>query len=293
MFKKSVYVLGSGGLGNQIHSLIAAYCVAKRCQLKIIYLLPRKPHNSLRIREEMLDTFRLEDVIDCPLEIISPVGFSLLRWVGIKLKLRLMIKLNFILNLPTTSDLLPLVSSNRALNKSINLSGHYENSEFPEMALFLGFPSALTLRNPGSTYQTIKLALENPRRNSVIGLHVRLGDFRHWQNGDFLLDASYYKERLMLAINKLKGAEVWIFSDEPKVAASFLQEITPVKVISEEYELTNAEELCLLADSDLIIASHGTFSWWGCFWKQEQDDIYYPDPALCLSNWVDINLVKH
>jgi hypothetical protein len=285
--------LGSGGLGNQIHSLTAAYCVAKRGRLKIVYLLPRKQHNPLRIREEFLDSFRLAEVIDCSLEIISPAGLSLLRWVGIKLKLRLMIKLNFVLNLPTTSELLRYVSVNRALNKSINLSGHYENSDLPEMARLLGFPHALDLKNPGTAYQTIKLALGNPRRTSVIGLHVRLGDFRHWQNGDFLLDASYYKEKLMLALNKLPGAEVWIFSDEPKVAASFVGEIAPVKVISGEFELTNAEELCLLAASDLIIASHGTFSWWGCFWKLEQDDIYYPDPALCLPNWVDVNLVKH
>jgi hypothetical protein len=293
MFEKSVYVSGAGGLGNQIHSLSAAYCVAKEAQSKIIYLLPRKKRNSSRTREEFLDSFHLEKLVECPLETVSPTGLSLLRWVGIKLKLRLMFKLNLALNLQTTTELYAFLGVYRAFTKSIHLGGHYENSEFPIRARALGFPNALTLLSPGTAYQQLQLAIGNPRRKSIIALHVRLGDFRHWQNGEFLLEPTYYRERLMLALIKFPDAEVWIFSDEPKVAASFVEDIVPVNAISENYELTNAEELCLLTFSDLIIASHGTFSWWGCFWKEDQENIYYPDPALCLPNWIDNNLVKH
>ncbi|ASY15370.1 Alpha-1,2-fucosyltransferase-like protein [Candidatus Planktophila sulfonica] len=293
MPEKVVYVSGSGGLGNQIHSLHAAYCAAIHGQSRIIFLLPRKKRRSLRLREESLSTFDLGNSIDCPIVMISPKGLNLIRWAGIKLRLRLMIKFNFVIDVPTTSELIPFMSAHCALNKSIHLGGHYENSKIPVKARLLGFPQEFSLRSPGASFEQLKSAFRSPERKPIIGLHVRLGDFRDWQNGSFLLDASYYKERLIRALGKYPNADVWIFSDEPNVAASFVGDISPVKVISEDFELTNAEELSLLANSDLIIASHGTFSWWSCFWKERQENIYYPDPALCLSEWVDVNLVKH
>lgn len=293
MPEKVVYVSGSGGLGNQIHSLNAAYCAAKQGQSRVTFLLPRKKRHSLRLREESLSTFDCENSIDCPIRIISPKGLNLILWVGIKLRLRLMIKFNFMIDVPSTSELMPFISEHCAFNKSIHLGGHYENSELPVKARLLGFPHELPLRSPGATFEQLKSALRNPERKPIIGLHVRLGDFRVWQNGSFLLGPSYYKERLIKALRVFPDADVWIFSDEPNVAASFVSGISPVKVIGEDFELTNAEELSLLANSDLIIASHGTFSWWSCFWKERQENIYYPDPALCLSEWVDVNLVKH
>jgi hypothetical protein len=178
-------------------------------------------------------------------------------------------------------------------SRSIHLGGHYENSEIPQKARLLGFPQRLPLKSPGSNYQWLASAIGNQVRTPIIGLHVRLGDFRHWQNGNFLLDSTYYRERLRLALAEQPHAEVWIFSDEPKVAASFVSEMAATKVISEDFELTNAEELSLLAMLDVIIASHGTFSWWSCFWKESQENIYYPDPRLCLSEWIDINLARH
>ena len=72
---------------------------------------------------------------------------------------------------------------------------------------------------------------------------------------------------------------------ESEVAAEMLGSEFELLEVSKSLNLTNIEELVLLSRADAILGSRSTFSWWACYWKETQSNIWYPDLNLCLDGW--------
>ena len=165
------------------------------------------------------------------------------------------------------------------------MQDHYENALFPLLACELGLPPRFNLIEKSQNFRSLEQSLSLQNRKTIIGVHVRLGDFRTWKNGAFMLDSHYYLENLRLISKRFPYSQVWVFSDEPEEAAEMLGSEFELFEVSKNLNLTNAEELVLLSRVDAILASRSTFSWWACYWKETQSNIWYPDLNLCLDGW--------
>jgi len=100
-----------------------------------------------------------------------------------------------------------------------------------------------------------------------------------------MLNSQYYVENLRSIMDRFPDSQVWVFSDEPDQAAEMLGSEFELLEVSKSFNLNNAEELILLSRVDAILASRSTFSWWACYWKEAQINIWYPDLNLCLDGW--------
>ena len=272
---------------------MAGFTLAQNVGGTLSILSPRIKKNELRIREVGLEAFKFRKNSENYFELYMPRGSSLIVWLKWKLFLKLFGGKRGSLSIRTTEELEAFLKNPTQGASPIFLSGHFENASFPLAAAELGMPRELELVNPGKDYLELQEILLSKPRPQIFGIHVRLGDFRTWSDGKYLLNAEYFESRVGLFKTETPEAEFWIFSDEPEKAVEMMPQEINAKVISRKYLLTNAEELKLIALTDGVIASHGTFSWWGCYWNKNQTRIFYPEPGTCLPGWVDINNHQH
>jgi glycosyltransferase involved in cell wall biosynthesis len=100
---------------------------------------------------------------------------------------------------------------------------------------------------------------------SPLIVHIRLGDYK-LENNFGIPSKRYYAE----AISQLWGSgqykKIWVFSDEPEVAAAHL----PQQYLSEmrwvpEIDSSAAQTLETMRLGDGYVIGNSTFSWWGAF----------------------------
>jgi hypothetical protein len=285
---RNLFVTLSGGLGNQLHTLAAGYFLSKINNRKLVLLLPQTNSPSpLRKNEKDITAF---DIHDLPHVAISTVG----RNDGARQELKRLIirgvsstsKRFFPRVHLRTRDLeIDSLDLEITLQDPVFMEDHYENAYFPVKARELAFPAKLNLVTKSKEFIDLEQSINNSNRRTIIGVHIRLGDFRTWNGGSHFLGSNYYVENLRSISRQFPNGQVWVFSDEPEEAATLLGSEFELMEISKKYDLSNAEELVLLSRADVILASRSTFSWWACFWKEVQSNIWYPDNTLCLAGW--------
>jgi hypothetical protein len=285
---RKLFLTLSGGLGNQLHTLAAGYVLSKLNNRNLVLLLPQtSAPDSLRKNEKDVTAFDIHDLPDVAVSTLSRKGGAkqrlkrvILRGVSATSK-RLFSRVHLrTKDINTESHDLEIT-----IQDPLFMEDHYENAYFPARARELSFPAKLNLVTKSREFLDLEQSIKNPSRRTIIGVHIRLGDFRTWNGGSQLLETSYYLENLRSISRQFPNSQVWVFSDEPEEAATMLGSEFELKEISKDYDLSNAEELVLLSRTDAILASRSTFSWWACFWKEGQSNIWYPDTALCLAGW--------
>jgi len=87
-----------------------------------------------------------------------------------------------------------------------------------------------------------------------VGLHIRNGDYKHWQNGKYFFDSDFWLEKAKFY--KKDGYLVWVFSNEldPILENTLLE--SGVKISNEAFEI----DFVRLMMMDKIIAPPSTFS---------------------------------
>jgi hypothetical protein len=289
-----LYLFLSGGLGNQLHSLAASFSLAATHNLNIVVFATNPSSMNQRRDDADISTLQIESHDQVRIRFISASGLSRISWFAGKLLLRTATRIGFVTTVQSSEKIRENLSKSKLTRKRLVLNGHYENAEFPVLARNLGFKAPLELNTNSKEYFEIKNSLSSVVRPFVIGVHIRLGDFRTWHNGEFLLESEYYIKRISLITEEHPDAQIWLFSDEPLEAKKMLQEVgRNIYNISEKYKLNNAEEMKLLSLSDALICSRSTFSWWAAFWNQNQNSIFYPDGKSCLPGWIDLDLQVH
>jgi hypothetical protein len=118
---------------------------------------------------------------------------------------------------------------------------------------------------PLSRYQNVVAAREEEGRQLgeiFIGIHVRQGDYRSWEDGRYFFESNLYVAMMDKIKNEFKGKKISFFvaSDEIQKKELFARHAV---VFGGEDAI---EDLYTLAACDYIIAPPSTFSAWASFY---------------------------
>ena len=97
-----------------------------------------------------------------------------------------------------------------------------------------------------------------------IMMHIRLGDYMKNQETIGALSRTYYLRALDLVRHHYPRSPLWVFSDDPGQAASYLSGNPrgPIRFIAQPTHSTAAEAMTLMSFGSSLITSNSTFSWW-------------------------------
>ena len=171
---------------------------------------------------------------------------------------------------PTTVDSLPSFSGNR----NLYLNGYFQNRLSVTSSNSKKLINAVSLNNPNDEIQSWIL---NAKEVSPIILHYRLGDYRA-HPGMGLLDLAYFIEAVAQIRLQKPDNEVWVFSDEPRIAYDLLSEsgISNLRAIP---SFSPGETVELMRHGSAYVISNSTFSWWGAVLKYDESaEVWAPRP---------------
>lgn len=120
----------------------------------------------------------------------------------------------------------------------------------------------LQVLNPRPEFMVAKNYLET---HAVTIVHIRLTDY-FFEPGIGLLSPDYFELSLKKLLPSELGDEIWVFSDDIKLAKELLHisQDVPIKYISEDmFSVAETFELMRLGES--YILSNSTFGWWAAF----------------------------
>lgn len=106
--------------------------------------------------------------------------------------------------------------------------------------------------------------LQQMQGKTVIGVHIRRGDYVKLQEIHGLAGPEYYEKSLAYMADKSPGAMYIVFSDDPEWCK---QNIKPAgeTIYSENDSDHNYEDLRLMYSCSHFITANSSFSWWGAW----------------------------
>jgi tetratricopeptide (TPR) repeat protein len=119
------------------------------------------------------------------------------------------------------------------------------------------------------------------RGNTIIGLHLRYGDYEHRGQGPFFIrPTEWYKKWLADLWDDLKEPVLFIASDEPEKVISEFADYRPVTVEDLQIELPKASfyaDFYLLSKCDIVAISNSSFSFAACMLNEKCKLFFRPD----------------
>lgn len=119
-------------------------------------------------------------------------------------------------------------------------------------------------------YQTLA-KIEKP-----IVVHVRRGDYRT-EDTFGLLGEQYYREGINYILDNTDLRNIWLFSDEPRIAEKLLDQnfnSESIRVIP-DLPVSSAALLEIMSLGEAFVIANSTFSWWAAF-KSKSDFVVAP-----------------
>lgn len=111
--------------------------------------------------------------------------------------------------------------------------------------------------------ENVKKRIEEIRKKYkyVIGVHIRRGDYRYWENGKYFFDFSQYKKWIKQAagLMEIGGDCVFVVFSDENIPEGFCNE--KFDILS--YHGTVMEDQYFLSQCDYIISTESTFAMWG------------------------------
>ncbi len=122
--------------------------------------------------------------------------------------------------------------------------------------------------------------LKNMGQELTLSIHVRRGDYVQLKDKFGLLSKEYFENasEQALAVSNRQIRRILLFSDDIPEARKLLSGINFGTIsISTVEGLSDVEELLLMAQSDLLIISNSTFSWWAAKLGTRPKIVFAPD----------------
>jgi hypothetical protein len=285
--KIPIVLILRGGLGNQLSSILAAKVVAGAFGRYI--LVDSRRVTALRNGvDTSRDIFCLEfdRAFLNHLFFVKSINSKILSSI-IYVYIYLCKCINYIswaskkLLLPNPA--IDRISELRGL-RSIYLDKHYEGADFARRYNSTNPKVEIALKNKSVEFLNAFSDLGKEGQDSI-GIHIRLGDFRTWEGGKYLMPAAWYRLRLNEILSAVNNPMVFLFSDEPIAAEEYMIKDYPFLNISAKYAFSAPEELLLLSSCRFIIGSASSYSWWACFLKHQQENISFPIDSWALEEW--------
>ncbi len=111
----------------------------------------------------------------------------------------------------------------------------------------------------------LQLWISKIQFSKPIVVHIRLGDYL--QESDFgVIGSDYYKRALEICEARDLGKEVWVFSDDIKMAREKYSDVFASNAFwFEDNKLSSAETLELMRHGNSYVIANSTFSWWAAY----------------------------
>jgi hypothetical protein len=263
---KTLNLILRGGVGNQLFQYFAGVELARQ-QERILVIdnswYQRRIHlnGMLDARKYELDSYSFEENLVKTTKIklqndprIERLSKAMPRWIGLSL-----------------GQVEELQSMERSSRRKLTTFGHWINQDFipnHKMAheLLIG-----GLRSASSTYSSL---VSEMNAREIAALHIRLGDYLKFKDVYGTTGSDYYRK--VLSSEELRGQEIWLFSDYPDSALEILAGESRIdRVVTNEYALSSAETIALIAHAKNIVASNSTFSWWAGYISQNSQ-VFFP-----------------
>jgi hypothetical protein len=272
---KDIYVPLTGGLGNQLFQLAAGLKHGQKVHLIQCLGSPRQNSNIPDICH-----FKLPEHVD----VINCNGNHRLASLFY----------NFVISVNSRRKYLSERAISRLLIKilsSLIFSIHFRRFIWVAFTSEIGFDEKFTVKHANfiigyfqswryfDDRQTVELLkeieiLETSSEiykawkllafKNVLGIHVRLGDYKK-EKSFGTLDRGYFARAIKLLESNERYDEAWLFSDEPELALAHIPELAmPLRVVPAE-GISPAETLDLMRDCSSFVMSNSTFSWWAAF----------------------------
>lgn len=301
MGKLSVTVNLRGGLGNQLFQYAAGLSKAARLNAPL-YIDARQLPNEHEVVSGVSHWPEQISEFDHGAKLIianAKSGASPSRWKQLERLLgdrfpRPLAALGLYANetAPDLESFLALRTTGRFRINSYCDSPLYFKGLEPEIRQRLS-----NLIKPSGFYSADALLIESCQ---PIAMHVRLGDYKNLTSIYGSLDPNYFASAAKIASLLDKPREIWIFSDEPRLALELLSPVIPqIKVAPLSSKTSGLETLLLMSKCHGLIASNSTYSWWAAFMMGEGKPIVFPRPFflegsvpepkhLLLNSWIQI-----
>ena len=178
---------------------------------------------------------------------------------------------------------IPWVRDDRILEVAANrkLRGNFHSWAYLYALRALGVELSLSVHSPSSWVRSMIPATTG---SGVIGLHLRLGDYSR-ALPKLISTPQYLRQALSAARGDNPRAEVWLFSDEPLVAKSMMEDILPAsqfRLVNQPESVRTADVLDLLRRCDVVICSASSFSLWAGQFAAESTHVIVPETATDL-----------
>ncbi len=103
------------------------------------------------------------------------------------------------------------------------------------------------------------------KAESPLVVHIRLGDYRN-EPGFGLLSQNYFNSLIQSELATGTFGKVWVFSDEPKLTAKYLESVEPSRIrVVESSDNSTATTFEIMRLGRGYIISNSSFSWWAAF----------------------------
>lgn len=261
-----------GGLGNRLFQLFAGLSAAKDFHSEFIVDV------SLLTQEQKSEESYLESL--CFEE-------SIVKRIQIQ-ESKLVIFWRFISYLSRRSKLINLWVCN-LLSYKVQIGTGYEfldNTKKQKLRINGYFQSwkyinslevkKPTITSPSNWYTSL---LHEVIESTPIILHIRLGDYLNHRDSIGLLNVKYYEEALTYLRRLMPSKQVWVFSNDIKMAKIYLNPVGNYinRWITPSLEAQSSESLMLMTQGSALVLSNSTYSWWAGFWASENSIRIVPE----------------
>ena len=159
-------------------------------------------------------------------------------------------------------------------NKNIRLFGYFQSHKYfqkyyDDICSLMGLNyKLLQVRDKCSEYFQPNMR--------TISMHFRLGDYKQIQDCHPLMPIDYYRSSLyyMLSMKTIKKCNVLYFCQKQDydevsgIISKLSKEFNYVNFINVNTNISDWEEMLLMANCDDNVIANSTFSWWGAYFNQ-------------------------
>jgi hypothetical protein len=276
-----------GGLGNQLFIYFAGQALAKALNCKVVYHQTKITRSFNQINSDI-------SVFDFKLDEYTSMNKTL--WVRIRSWfpsiLKNAIKKVFSYSISNSSSLGTIIINTydekkldpsaeiaeikKALTKKSKLfvSGYFQNFLYYDL---FNENRNLTIRHPSSWYQATETKVIE---RAPIIVHIRLGDYLQYRGSIGVLSRSYWDTAIEKVSKKFPDREVWVFSDDFKLARLLTSHLGGMNLIyMQDSEGGDPGEIMkIISLGEVLVLSNSTFSAWSAKFSGLAQEVYVPDP---------------
>lgn len=280
MFKRRVKVELVGGVGNQLFQYFAGRALAELHSVPLVLDVSLIGVNGTKHKSSI-------DVFDFPMDFVNHSGKGyfrrsflgrLISWLFRKSCAFRSLSLHLFHRFE--SSVLGYDENLLQVRPPITISGYFQTRRYMDQVNALD-STKFSIKTSSPWFDEMENLL---KLKTVVGLHVRRGDYVNLKDSFGLLSRNYYLDGLRSIEEQTQCEEIWVFSDDLESAALLLSDLDRIRYIDPPFESNPVESMLLLAKCKALIISNSTFAWWAGI-INGGNMVFYPNPWFLASEY--------